>query len=127
MNENFDHNKGPEELRRRAEALRSKLDEIAELQEEVKVIKSEAKADGFDMKALAQVVKELRRGPEFQEAQLQLELVLDTYRRNVGLPVTLDAAQEANRKEAEQLPPEKPSRKKAATGEARGRSKDKLN
>lgn len=97
-------NTANEELRRRAKALSEKLDEIAELQEEVKQIKSEAKADGYDMKALNQVVKEMRRGADYQSAQLELELVLDTYRKAVGLPTTLEAAQEAARAEAETVP-----------------------
>ena len=53
------------------------------------------KSSGFTVKAFNQVVKEMRRGAAFQAAQLQLELELDTYRAAVGLPVTLDAAQQA--------------------------------
>lgn len=98
------HNHADAELKRRAEALSSILDQIAELQEAAKQVRSEAKADGYDLKALNQVVKELRKGADYQAGQLELELVLDTYRKAVGLPVTLDAAQEAARKEAEELP-----------------------
>lgn len=97
-------NTANEDLRRRATALKDKLDEIAELQEEVKQLKAEAKADGYDLKALNQVVKELRRGPDYQAAQLELELVLDTYRRAVDLPTTLEAAQEAAREAATVVP-----------------------
>lgn len=97
-------NTANEDLRRRATALKEKLDEIAELQEEVKQLKAEAKADGYDLKALNQVVKELRRGPDYQAAQLELELVLDTYRKAVDLPVTLEAAQEAARDAATVVP-----------------------
>lgn len=93
-----------EDLRCRAGALREKLDEIAELQEEVKQLKAEAKADGYDLKALNQVVKELRRGPDYQAAQLELELVLDTYRKAVALPVTLEDAHEAAREAATVVP-----------------------
>jgi uncharacterized protein (UPF0335 family) len=96
---------GPDaELRRRATALCGVLDDIAELQKEAKKIKDDAKADGYDMKAFGQIVKELRRGAEYQASQLELELVVDTYRRAAGLPVTLEAAQEASRREAEELP-----------------------
>jgi len=98
------HNQADAELKRRAEALSSILDQIAELQEDAKQIRTEAKSDGYDLKALNQVVKELRKGADYQAGQLELELVLDTYRKAVGLPVTLDAAQEAARKEAEELP-----------------------
>ena len=81
------------ELVRRAERRVTLLDEIAERQEELKQLKAEDKADGFDEKALAKVVKELRRGADYQADQLELELVLDTYRRALGLPVTLEDAQ----------------------------------
>ena len=97
-------NTANEDLRRRAMAMKEKLDEIAELQEEVKQLKAEAKADGYDLKALNQVVKEMRRGPDYQAAQLELELVLDTYRRAVDLPVTLEAAQKAAREAAAVVP-----------------------
>jgi uncharacterized protein (UPF0335 family) len=81
------------ELVRRAERRVTLLDEIAERQEELKQLKAEDKSDGFDEKALSKVVKELRRGADYQAAQLELELVLDAYRRAVGLPVTLEDAQ----------------------------------
>jgi len=98
------HNQADADLKRRANALKDILDQIAELQEEAKEIRADAKSDGYDLKALNQVVKELRRGAEYQEKQLELELVLDTYRKAVGLPVTLDAAQEIVRRDAEELP-----------------------
>lgn len=82
-----------EDIKRRAEALSHKLNEIADLQEEVKQLKAEAKADGYDMKALNQIIREMRRGPKYQSDQLQLELVLDTYRQAVELPITLEDAQ----------------------------------
>lgn len=46
----------------------------------------------------------LRKGPEFQEAQLSLELELNTYRKALGLPVTVEAAQQAAREDIESLP-----------------------
>lgn len=106
------------ELKRRADRRMRLLDEIAERQEELKDCKAEDKSDGYSEKALAQVIKELRKGPEYQEAQLSLELELDTYRKAVGLPVTLDAAQEAVRAEAESLPEDAAER---AGKRARGR------
>lgn len=83
------------ELRRRAERRAAVLDEIAERQEELKALKAEDKADGFTERALAQVVKELRRGADYQADVLQLEMELDTYRAAVGLPRTLEDAQRA--------------------------------
>lgn len=82
-----------QELRRRADRRKTVLDDIADLQEDLKEFKKEDKADGYSEKALAQVIKEMRRGEDFQVGQLQLELELDTYRKAVGLPTTLDDAQ----------------------------------
>lgn len=75
-------------------------------------------ADGYTEKALAQCLKELRKGPEYQEAQLSLELELDTYRKALGLPVTLDAAQRAVIEDVETLPEDAAER---AGRRARGR------
>lgn len=101
-----------EELQRRAADASTLLDEIAERQDDLKVIYAAAKSDGYDMKAFRQIIKELRRGPEFQQAQLELELVLDTYRKGVGLPVTLDDAQKAVREDAEAVPEPKSEKRK---------------
>lgn len=101
-----------EELKRRAGQAGTLLDEIAEKQEDLKTLYAGAKADGYDMKAFRQIIKELRKGPEFQHAQLELELVLDTYRRGVGLPTTLEAAQEASANEARAVPEPKSEKRK---------------
>jgi uncharacterized protein (UPF0335 family) len=100
-----------DELRRRASAMSAKLDEIAELQVEVKELKLEAKSDGYDMKAVGQIIKEMRKGPEFQAAQLELELVLDTYRVAVGLPTDVEVAQKAVRDAALEVPESKTGRR----------------
>jgi uncharacterized protein (UPF0335 family) len=92
------------ELRALAGRLASVLDQIADLQEDAKTIKAEAKLSGFNPKVFNQVVKEQRRGAEYQADQLQLELELDTYRRALDLPVTLEQAQAAVLAEAEHLP-----------------------
>ncbi|MFZ4807496.1 MAG: GapR family DNA-binding domain-containing protein [Hyphomicrobiaceae bacterium] len=92
------------ELRRRVDDLCTILGQIDELQVQAKQIKAEAKQDGYDMKAFAQIVKECRRGADYQVAQLELELIVDTYRHAANLPVTLEAAQEAARAAAEELP-----------------------
>jgi len=96
------------DLKGRAEELAAVLDEIAEAQVRAKEIKGQAKADGYDMKAFGQVVKEMRRGATYQAAQLELELVLDTYRKGAGLPTTLEEAQDRVRDEGGELPDEKP-------------------
>lgn len=81
------------ELKRRAERRVRILSEIGDLQEDLKVLKADDKAGGYNERALAQCVKEMLRGHEYQEEQLQLELELDTYRTACGLPVTLETAQ----------------------------------
>lgn len=82
-----------EAFRRRCKAIGDKLDEIAELQDEVKDLKKELKDDGYDAKAVAKVLREMRAGPDYMAKQLEMELVLDTYRHAVGLPVDLETAQ----------------------------------
>lgn len=76
------------------------LDTIGTAQGELKDLKQQAKDDGFNLKCLAQVVKERRKGAQYQADQLMLELEVDTYRQNAGLPVTVEDAQERARKEA---------------------------
>jgi uncharacterized protein (UPF0335 family) len=108
------------DIKGRAKELAGVLDEIAELQERAKEIKSEAKLEGYDMKAFGQVVKELRRGAEYQAAQLTLELTLDTYRKGVDLPTTLEEAQERARAESAELPDERQAKKDKAAKSRRG-------
>lgn len=82
-----------EDLKRRVEGIAALLDQISELQGDVKLLKEEAKGDGYDLKVLMKVVRETRASPKAMAAQLELELVLDTYRSGAGLPVTLEDAQ----------------------------------
>lgn len=117
------HNTTNEELERRAKNLSNLLDDKAEIDADIKALKDAAKADGYDMKAFAQVVKEMRKGPEYQAAQLELEFILDTYRRGVGLPVTLEAAQKAVTDEAGSVPEPKSETRKR--DKAKDRAKDK--
>lgn len=102
-----------DELARRAKSLSDILDQIAKLQSEARTIKQNAKDEGYDMKAFAQVVKELRKGEEYQVAQLQLELVLDTYRAGVGLPVTLEVAQQRAAAASKETPEPKSTKRRA--------------
>ena len=57
-----------DDLRQRAKGLCNLLNQVADLQEEIKTLKSEAKSLGYDMKAFAQIVKEMRRGSDYQVA-----------------------------------------------------------
>lgn len=77
------------------------LDEIAERQVLLKDLKAQAKEDGFNLKCLAQIVREKRRGAKYQADQLMLELEINTYRQNYGLPVDVEDAQERARREAD--------------------------
>lgn len=76
------------------------LDTIGKAQAELKDLKQEVKDEGYNVKVLAQIVKEQRKGAKHQEAQLTLELELTTYREAVGLPTTLEDAQQRVREEA---------------------------
>ena len=87
-----------------ARQMAEALDEQAQAAARVKEIKAEVKEEGFNLKAFNQAVKELRKGAKYQAAQLELELEMDTYRAAVGLPTTLEDAQERARKEAEAVP-----------------------
>lgn len=103
-----------ETFRRRVQDISDKLDEIAELQDAVKDLKKDLKTDGYDAKAVNKVLREMRLGPEKMASQLELELVLDTYRHAVGLPVDLETAQRLAKEAAGDLPePEKKKRGKA--------------
>lgn len=79
------------------------LDQIAKAQVELKDLKANAKEEGFNLKCLAQVVKERRKGAKYQAEQLTLELELNTYRSATGLPTTVEDAQERARREAASL------------------------
>lgn len=93
-----------EDLKRRVDRRRDILDQIAELQEEIKAFKAEDKAEGYTERVIGQAIKELRKGAEYQADQLSLELELHTYRTALGLPVTLEDAQARAAEEAATLP-----------------------
>lgn len=101
-----------DELRRRADQAASLLDEIAPLQEDLKALYEAAKADGYDMKVFKQIIKEKRKGADYQAAQLETEMLLETYRKGVGLPTTLEEAQKAARDEAGEVPEPKSEKRK---------------
>lgn len=88
----------------RAKRLHGLLDQIADLLDEVKLLKSEAKSDGYNPKVLSQIVKEMRRGAQYQADQLTLELEVKTYREAAGLPTDLAVAQQRAAHEAGTAP-----------------------
>lgn len=103
-----------------AERMTRLLDDKLAVEQDIKALKEEMKGASFgkdEMKAFAQCVKELRRGPDYQSDQLQLELILDTYRQAVGLPTDLEVAQQRALAEAETAPDDKPRRKRRSRGE----------
>lgn len=97
-------NHGALELKRRAERRVQLMNDIAELQEELKQLKAEDKADGYNEKALGNVIKSLRKDASWHAAQLELELELETYRKAVGLPTDIEEAQKRVREEATAVP-----------------------
>ena len=73
------------QLRAAAETIKTLREQIAALQDEIKVEVAAAKSSGFNMKALNRVIKDMMLEPEAMEKQLVLELEIDTYRRAVGV------------------------------------------
>jgi len=106
-----------EQLQSYGERLTNVLNEIADLQEDAKSIRTDAKNAGFDVKALNQCVKELRKGPEYRQGQLELELVLDTYRKAMDLPTEFDAAQNQVREAAAVVPEPRKRGKQRGNGD----------
>ena len=91
--------------------FKGRVAEIVALEDEIDALKvkhaekkADAKNEGYDMKALAQSVREKRKGAKYQAAQQTHEAVVDTYRTALGLPTTLAAAQKALAEEASRMP-----------------------
>lgn len=99
------------ELKRRIDRRVGKLDEIAELQEELKTMKAEDKSDGFTEQAIMDAVRLRRADADKILATLTLEAEKAVYRRVAGLPTSLEAAQELAQEEAETVP-EVPSKRR---------------
>lgn len=104
-----------EELKRRVERRIAVVDQIAELQEELKLFKAEDKSDGFTEKVIARMVKEKRADADQILAQLTLEAEIDVARHAVGLPTDLETAQRLAREEAETIPEPRRERKRGDT------------
>ena len=104
-------------LRSYGRRLSNILNEIADLQDDAKQVRAEAKADGYEVKVLNKVIQELRRGEDYRQGQLELELMLNTYRAAMDLPTTLEDAQTQAREAAEVVPDVRSRRQKGAKGE----------
>lgn len=92
------------DLKRRVDRRARLLDEIAEKQDELKELKAEDKADGYNEKALAAAVKSVRKGIQWHADQLSFELEVDTYRKAVGLTTDAAVAQQRALDAREKIP-----------------------
>lgn len=99
-----------QELKRRVDRRIAIVDQVADLQEDLKTFKSEDKADGFTERVIAQMVKEKRADADKLLAQLTLEAEIDVARHAVGLPTDLATAQRLAQAEAETVPEPKRTR-----------------
>lgn len=73
------------DLKRRATRIGDFLDQIEDLKADLKVEMKAAKSAGYDLKAIRQVIRELRADDEKVQAQLEFELVVESYREAVGV------------------------------------------
>lgn len=105
-------NNSEAELKRRIDRRVDKLDELAELQEEIKAMKAEDKADGFNEKAIMDAVKLRRADAEKLLATLTFEAEKTVYRKAAGIDTDIAAAAERARREAEAVPEAKPKRRR---------------
>lgn len=107
-----DGNQHDAELERRVQRRVDVLNDMDELKEDLVDYKAEDKADGFTEKAIMQVVKERRKGPDYQVAQHTLEAEVDTYRKACGEPTNLQEAHDKAAKTVRETPePKRASRK----------------
>lgn len=104
------------DLKRRIDRRVRLLDEVAELQEELKGFKAEDKSDGYNEKAIANAVKMRRADAETVLATLLLEAEIDVYRRAAGVPTDIETAQGLAHEAAESLPEPK-ERKRRRDGD----------
>lgn len=100
------------ELKRRVDRRVEKLDEVAELLEEIKEFKAEDKSDGFTEAAIMDSVKLRRADADKVLATLTLEAEKGVYRRANGIPTDLEAASAAASAEAQAVPEPKAKRGK---------------
>ena len=71
--------------------------QVADIKDQIKEEKAKAVSSGFDKKALDRVLKELRMEPDDRQGVLDLELVVDTYRKALDLPTNEEVLVEAAR------------------------------
>ena len=96
-----------------AQSLRSFVDRLVHLEEErkqlaadIKEVKSEARSQGFDVKVIAQMVRESMMDEEQRAAQREHEEICEVYRANLGM-LRGTPLGDAARKRAAAKPPKK--------------------
>lgn len=72
-------NVGRDILRSYAERLKRLLGEQAAIGDDVRTVRQEAAADGYNVKALNAALKRLGMTPEKREEAVQLEMEIDLY------------------------------------------------
>lgn len=102
------------ELKRRIDRRIDILDQVAELNEELKTFKSEDKSDGYNEKAISDAVKMRRADAEKVLATLLFEAEKEVYRRAAGVVTDIETAQKNAQAEAESTPEPK-SKKRSRT------------
>ena len=103
------------------------LDRIAQLKAKLVEQKARLKADGWEMKQFAQVVKETMGGVDYQCAQLEGEAKLTAYRSGAGLPTTVEDAQRLVRGDIAIEPAVKIAKAKAKKPAAKARKLEPVN
>lgn len=68
-----------------ARRMKNLLDQQEELKEDMKELKSEIKGNGFDTKALSEVVKRMREDEEKKKKREELESIMETYMISLGM------------------------------------------
>ncbi|MGE3064147.1 MAG: GapR family DNA-binding domain-containing protein [Hyphomicrobiaceae bacterium] len=117
------------ELKRRIDRRVDLLDEVAELQGQLKEYRAEDKADGFTEAAIADAVKLRRADAEKVLRRILLEAEIDVYRKAAGLPVDIETAQKWAQEAAEAVPEAKKrgaSGGRIASGDALGDNDDEV-
>lgn len=105
------------ELKRRVDRRVELLDEMSELQEQLKDFKDEDKSDGFTERAIVDAVKLRRVNADRVLATLTLEAEKTVYRKAAGVATDIETAQKLAQSEAESVPEAKRNKKKKSKGD----------
>lgn len=100
------------ELNRRIDRRIDILDQVAEMNEELKGFKAEDKSDGFDEKCITDAVKLKRADAEKVLATLLYEEKRKLYRKAAGVPTDIETAQGNVREHVSEVPEPRPKKKR---------------